>query len=95
MEADPQLDRFQLAQGHTGARRQLGSSDLNAHPRRGPGVRGAARRATAARFAANGAPYSFKGLLRPPFLSVNAATTVALAAMGSRRHAKPDLGDGN
>ena len=36
---------------------------------------------TAARFDALGAPYTFK-VLRPPFLSVNAATTAALAAMG-------------
>ena len=36
---------------------------------------------TAARFDALGAPYTFK-VLRPPFLSANAATTAALAAMG-------------
>ena len=36
---------------------------------------------TAARFDALGAPYTFK-VIRPPFLSVNAATQAALAAMG-------------
>ena len=78
LEANPQLDRFQLADGHMLLGHSCDHPNLSNIP---AAVLAFEVAETAARFAANGAPYSFN-VLRPPFLSVNAATTAALAAMG-------------
>jgi hypothetical protein len=78
MEANPQLVRFQLAEGHVVLGHSWDHPNLNNIP---PHVLAFEATETAARFAANGAPYS-SSVIRPPFLSVNAATTAALAAMG-------------
>jgi peptidoglycan/xylan/chitin deacetylase (PgdA/CDA1 family) len=78
LEANPQLSRFELADGLTLLGHSWDHPNLGSIP---ASVLAFEVTDTAARFAANGAPYSFS-VLRPPFLSVNAATTAALAAMG-------------
>ena len=79
MEANPQLDRFQLAEGHTVLGHSWDHPNLNNIPASVLAFevdrhRRAVRRPTARRTASR--------CCRPPFLSVNAATTAALAAMG-------------
>ncbi len=78
LEANPQLPRFELAEGHTLLGHSYDHPNLNNIP---ASVLAFEVADTAARFDALGAPYSFK-VIRPPFLSVNAATTAAIAAMG-------------
>ena len=78
LEANPQLSRFELAEGHTLLGHSYDHPNLGSIP---ASVLGFEIADTAAKFDALGAPYSFK-VIRPPFLSVNAATTAAIAAMG-------------
>ena len=91
LEANPHLVRFALAEGHTVLGHQLGSPQPQQHPRvragvRDRGHRGALRRRSARRTASN--------VIRPPFLSANAATTAALAAMGFTVTPGPDRDHG-
>jgi peptidoglycan/xylan/chitin deacetylase (PgdA/CDA1 family) len=78
LEANPQLSRFERAEGHTLLGHSYDHPNLGGIP---ASVLGFEIADTAARFDALGAPYTFK-VIRPPFLSVNAATTAAIAAMG-------------
>ena len=78
LEANPHLVRAELADGHTVLGHSWDHPNLNNIPASTLAFEIAD---TAARFDALGAPYTFK-VVRPPFLSVNAATTAALAAMG-------------
>ena len=78
LEANPHLVRFALAEGHTVLGHSWDHPNLNSIP---ASVLAYEIADTAARFAALGAPYS-ANVIRPPFLSANAATTAALAAMG-------------
>ena len=78
LEANPHLVRFALAEGHTVLGHSWDHPNLNSIP---ASVLAFEIADTAARFAALGAPYS-ANVIRPPFLSANAATTAALAAMG-------------
>jgi peptidoglycan/xylan/chitin deacetylase (PgdA/CDA1 family) len=78
LEANPQLPRFELADGHVVLGHSYDHPNLNNIPASSLEFE---ITGTAALFAAHGAPYSFN-VIRPPFLSVNANTTAALAAMG-------------
>jgi peptidoglycan/xylan/chitin deacetylase (PgdA/CDA1 family) len=78
LEANPQLVRAELAEGHTVLGHSYDHPNLNSIPAATLTFEIAD---TAARFDALGAPYTFK-VIRPPFLSVNAATQAAIAAMG-------------
>jgi peptidoglycan/xylan/chitin deacetylase (PgdA/CDA1 family) len=78
LEANPQLVRWQLDEGHTVLAHSFDHPNLNNIP---SSVLAFQVTGTAARFDALGAPYTFK-VLRPPFLSVNATTAAAVAAMG-------------
>jgi peptidoglycan/xylan/chitin deacetylase (PgdA/CDA1 family) len=78
MEANPQLTRFELREGHVVLGHTWDHPNLNNIP---ASVLAFETTETAARFAANGAPYTFD-VIRPPFLSVNPSTAAALAALG-------------
>ena len=78
LEANPQLPRFEIADGHVLLGHSYDHPNLNNIPASSLAFEATG---TAAIFDALGAPYTFK-VLRPPFLSVNATTTAALAAMG-------------
>jgi uncharacterized repeat protein (TIGR01451 family) len=78
LEANPQLVKAELADGHTVLGHSYDHPNLNNIPASTLAFEIAD---TAARFDALGAPYTFK-VVRPPFLSVNASTQAAIAAMG-------------
>ena len=78
LEANPQMVRAELAEGHTVLGHSYDHPNLGSIPAATLNFEIAQ---TAARFDALGAPYTFK-VIRPPFLSVNAATQAAMAAMG-------------
>src|SRR3954452_10160101 len=78
LEANPQLVRAELAEGHTVLGHSYDHPNLGSIPLTTLNFEIAQ---TAARFDALGAPYTYK-VVRPPFLSVNAATQAAMAAMG-------------
>src|SRR6478735_7117968 len=78
LEANPQMVRAELAEGHTVLGHSYDHPNLGSIPAATLNFEIAQ---TAARFDALGAPYTYK-VIRPPFLSVNAATQAAVAAMG-------------
>jgi hypothetical protein len=78
LDANPQMTRAELADGHTVLNHSWDHPNLNSIP---ASTLAFEISGTAARFDALGAPLTFK-VVRPPFLSVNAATTAAIAAMG-------------
>ncbi len=78
LQANPQITRAELADGHTVLLHTYDHPNLNGIP---ASVLGFEVTDTAAMFTAASAPLTFK-VLRPPFLSITAATQAALAALG-------------